>query len=388
MYVVLTLLSLLPLAVAGQVVWVYVTGAELREQGRRQADARIELPARRGAILDRAGRTLAVNVARYDLALDPTVSGFKEVQHTFFERLSKLIGLTAGTLRRKTEERASPQYVVLARGLSEAQKEEIEALEVPGVILEARFSRRYNYGTTAAHVLGHVNTDGHGLAGVEVQYDAYLQGEPGWRAAVRDRRGVLKPVVGGTAAEPKHGETVVLTLDLIRQTILEEELAQGVAESEAMWGTAVAMDPHSGAILAMANVPTYDPNRAAVFSEGARRNHAVTDQLEPGSTFKLVSAVAAIEQGVVAMDQVIDTGDGWGVFGGRTLKDTHAHGEITFAEVIAQSSNVGMAKTAERLAPGDLYQYARNLGFGQPTWIDLPGEVKGTLKRPSRWSRW
>jgi cell division protein FtsI (penicillin-binding protein 3) len=270
--------------------------------------------------------------------------------------------------------------------MGEAQKEEVEAWDIPGVILHPKFARRYNYGYTASHILGHVNTDLEGLGGVELQYDAYLRGTPGRRAAQRDMRGVRKAVVGGAVVEPKHGETVVLTIDLIRQTILEEELAKGVAESGATWGTALAVDPHTGAILALANVPTYDPNRAAAFSEAARRNHAVTDHLEPGSTFKLIGSVAALERGLVEMDDIIDTGPGWHVFGGRTMKDTHAHGKITFTEVIAQSSNIGMAMTAERMKSGDLYQYARNMGFGQPTWVDLPGEVGGTLRKPKSWS--
>ena len=387
MYVVLTLLSLVPLLVVGQVLLIHLTeGSELREQGRSQAASYIDLPAKRGAILDRAGRTLAVNAARYDLALDPTIAGFSNYQQTFFERLSKLTGQPAGSLRRKVRDRTSKQYVMLVRGMGEAQKEEVETWDIPGVILHPKFARRYNYGTMASHILGHVNTDLEGLAGVELQYDAYLRGTPGRRAAQRDRRGIRKAVVGGAVVEPKHGETVVLTIDLIRQTILEEELAKGVAESGATWGAALAVDPHTGAILALANVPTYDPNHAAVYSDAARRNHTVTDRLEPGSTFKLIGSVAALERGVVQMDDIVDTGAGWAVFGGRTMHDTHAHGKISFTDVIAQSSNIGMAKTASRMKPGDLYQYARNMGFGQPTWVDLPGEVAGTLRKPASWS--
>jgi cell division protein FtsI (penicillin-binding protein 3) len=197
---------------------------------------------------------------------------------------------------------------------------------------------------------------------------------------------VIKAFVGGQVVEPKHGESIVLTIDLVRQTILEEELARGVRESGATWGTAVAMDPHTGAILAMASYPSYDPNRAASFPEAARRLHAVTDRLEPGSTFKMVTAIAALEQGLVSMSDTIDTGAGWAVFGGRTMRDTRAYGRLSFEDVITYSSNVGTARVAERMDAGVLYQYARNLGYGQPTYVDIPGEVSGTLRKTHTWA--
>lgn len=387
MYVVLTLLSILPLLVAGRVVWVvFAEGDELQARGERQARSTVEIPPMRGAILDRSGRALAINTARYDLALDPTVKGFAAKENTFFEKLSALTGTSAAVLRRQVETRSSPQYVLLRRDLSEEQAETIESWDVPGLILTPKFARRYNYGTTAAHVLGHVGADGSGLAGLEKEYDEHLTGTPGWRAVKRNRRGQIKAFVGGRVVEPKHGQSLKLTIDLVRQSILEEELQRGVGESGARWGTAIAMDPHSGAILAMANMPTYNPNQPGRYSDAARRNRAITDQIEPGSTFKLVGAAAAIEQNIIEMTDSVETGDGWAVFHGRTMKDTHAHGTIPFTDVIAKSSNVGMAKTMRKIEPGIFYQYARNLGFGQSTWIDLPGEVGGTLKNPSTWS--
>ncbi len=387
LFMVLTLMTVWLLAIAGRMFWIYLgEGAALRAEGQRQMRAVVEIPAMRGEMLDRAGRALAVNTVRYDLALDPEVEGFVAQASTFFERLARLTGRPATYFRQRVARRSSPRYVLLWRGLTETQKKAIESWQVPGVILEPHFSRWYPYGSLAAHVLGYVGADGRGMAGLELQYDRYLQGRPGRRVVQRDRRGVLKPMVGGEVVEPEHGQTLVLTLDLIRQTILEEELALGVAEAGARWGTAIAMDPRTGAVLAMANVPTYDPNRPAAAPEEARRNRAITDRMEPGSTFKLITAIAALEQGVVALDDTIDTGNGWAVFAGRTMRDVHAYGRISFAEALVHSSNVGIAKVATRLKPGMLYQYARNLGLGQPTMIDLPGEVSGKLKRPSQWS--
>jgi cell division protein FtsI (penicillin-binding protein 3) len=387
MYVVLTLMSIVPALIVFQVLRIHVAdGEELREQGERQTSSFVTIPAIRGAILDRGGRMLAVNTARYDLALDPTVAGFGNLESSFFERLSKLTGRSAASFRRKVLTRKSPQYVFLLRGIDERQKEAIESWNVPGILLDPSFARRYNYGPTASHVLGHVSADGQGLSGLELQYDSYLNGVDGRRTVKRDRLGHIKAYVKGKVVEPRHGESLFLTIDLIRQTILEEELARGVAEMGAMRGSAVALDPNTGAVLAMTNVPTYDPNRPTAYDTEARRNAAITDRLEPGSTFKIVAAAAAIEQGIVAMDDSIDTGDGWAVIQGRTLHDTHANGTLSFEDVIALSSNIGTAKVVSSMKPGTLYQYARNLGFGHPTWIDLPGEVPGLLKRPESWS--
>ncbi len=387
MYVVLTVLAAVPLLIVAQMLRIHLAdGSQLRAKGERQASSFVSIPAIRGAIVDRYGRTLAVNTARYDLAVDPTIDGFKDVETSFFERLSRLTGVPAASYRRQVRQRSSPQYVLLVRAITERQKENIESWDIPGLILNPTFARRYNYGTAAAHILGYVSQDGHGLAGLELQYDDILRGTDGRQAVKRDRLGRIKAYVEGQLVEPKHGESIVLTIDLVRQTILEEELARGVAETGAKSGSAVALDPYTGAILALANVPTYDANRPAAYPAEARRNRVITDRLEPGSTFKLVTAIAAIEQDVVEMEDSIETGNGWTVLQGRTLRDTHAHGKIPFREVVAVSSNVGTAKVATRLDRGTFYQYARNLGFGQPTWVDLPGEVPGRLKKPSEWS--
>lgn len=389
MYVVLALLALLPVFIVGQILRVHIgDGAELKEQGERQASSFVTIPAMRGVIFDRAGRTLAVNAPRYDLALDPTTRGFTPaVAGSFFERLSKLTGESRARIERRVNGRRSPQYVLLARNLSERQKEEIDGWDVPGLILTERYARRYTYDEAAAHVLGFVDTDGRGIAGVELQYDEFLRGEDGRRAVKRDRLGMLKASVGGQVVDPHHGESIVLTIDLVRQAILEEELARGVADAGARWGTAVAIDPHTGAILAMASAPTYNPNRASSYRDDVRRLHAITDRMEPGSTFKLVSAVAALEQGVISLSDTIDTGNGSAVFGGRTMRDTRAHGRISFEDAIAVSSNVGTASTILKVDDGAFYQYVRNFGFGLPTYVDLPGEVSGTLPNPRNWNR-
>ena len=389
MYMVLTLLSIVPVVVAAQMGWIVIAEkSELRDRAKEQARSTVEVPAMRGSILDRSGRALATNTARYDLALDPTVEGFSGAESRFYEELAAITDRSAAHFRRRVEDRYSPEYVSLYDGLTERQYEKVQGWDVPGVILTPRFARHYMHGPTAAHVLGHVGGDGHGLAGLELAYDDALSGTPGRRIVKRDRSGRIKAFVGDGGHPPRHGDDLVLTVDLVRQAALRDELRRGVRESEAAWGTAVAMDPETGAIQAMANVPTYNPNRPGDAPDAARRNRVITDRFEPGSTFKLVGAAAAVDQGLVPLDDSVETGEGWAVFHGYTMKDVKAYGTISFAEVISKSSNVGMAKTVQQhLEPGTFYQYARNMGFNMPTGVDLPGEQEGVLKTPDEWSQ-
>ena len=386
MYIALILLAVLPLVIGGQLLWIqFIEGDALRESGHRQARSQVVLSAKRGDIVDVRGRALAVNTPRYEVAIDPTYPGLESELDSFLVSLATLTGTSAVTLKSRIGERASPQYVRLLE-LTPDQRAEVESWDVPGVIMEERFRRRYNYGRTAGHVLGHVDIDGVGRAGLELKYDEYLQGIPGRRPLLRDRLGYRRVDVEALVIPPKDGQTLVLTIDLIRQTILEEELVKGIQNARAKRGSAIAVDPHTGAILAMANVPSFDPNRPQDTPADAWRNSAITDRLEPGSSFKLVGATAAVELGVTRMDRIIDTGNGILRVYGRTMRDTNPYGEIPFHDVIVRSSNVGMAKTAQQMQPGDLYRYARNYGFGQKTWIDLPGEITGYLKKTNLWS--
>ncbi|MBT8399899.1 MAG: penicillin-binding protein, partial [Rhodothermia bacterium] len=199
MYVVLTLLSILPALVGLQVLRIHAyDGTELRQKGSRQASSAQVIPAVRGAILDGEGRTLAVNAARYDLALDPTVPGFAAERSRFITSLSRVTGASRESIARRIDRRRSLKYVMLRRGLREDVKEAIESWNVPGVILEPDYARRYNYGTTLSHVLGHVNSDGNGTAGLELKYNDILRGEDGRRVVKRDRRGKIKVSVDGS----------------------------------------------------------------------------------------------------------------------------------------------------------------------------------------------
>ena len=388
LYVALAFAGLLPLLVVGQLVYINVSQSEeLQDVGISQASTTVSIPALRGAIYDREGRELVINTATYELALDPTVDGFTTTERSrFFENLSLLTKRPASYFENKVANRVSPKYVPLLKGLTESDREVIEQWKIPGAILVRTYARRYNYGGIASHVVGYVDKDGMGIDGLELYYQDYLKGTPGHRAVQRDRTGEIKAYVAGRTVEPVDGQDLILTIDLELQAIMEDELLAGIEETEAEWGSAIAMNPYTGEILGMANVPTYDPNRFYEFPGASRRNRAITDRIEPGSTFKLITAVAAIETEASTLRDSIATGNGFAIIGGRGMKDMHGYGDITFAEAIIKSSNLGIAKTALKLDRGIFYQYARNLGFGQKTWIDLPGEVDGTLRKPREWS--
>ncbi|MCY4170956.1 MAG: penicillin-binding transpeptidase domain-containing protein [Bacteroidetes bacterium] len=387
MYGIFAVLALLPLIIAGQMVWLNIAqGDYLREIGWTQVESQEILPAHRGEILDIHGRALAVNSPLYKLALDPLTQGFDDEKTFFLLRLADLTGKSIAKLQTQIDERSSPQYVRLA-DLTYDQRKEVYAWDVPGVILEERPQRQYVYGTSFSHILGRVDLDGVGIAGLEMEYDQYLTGRPGRRTLFRDRRGYRRIDVEGLVVPPVDGESLVLTIDLIRQTIMEEELVAGVAEAGALRGSAIAVEPSTGAILALANVPAYNANAPMQSAPSAWRNTAITDVLEPGSAFKMIAATAALEAGYTTMDRLVDTGDGSLQIAQYTLNDINPYGELTFNDVIVKSSNVGMALTTSPMRPEELYEYIRNFGFGEKTWIDLPGEVTGLLKRTDRWSQ-
>ncbi|MCS7155863.1 MAG: penicillin-binding transpeptidase domain-containing protein [Bacteroidetes bacterium] len=362
-----------------------VQGAELRRLGAQQAHRYVSIPARRGAIYDRAGRLLATAELRYRVAVDPKAPRFGERAEDLYRHLGRLLGRKPELYRERVRRAAGARYVVLEPELLESQARELDPSRWPGLILERFWRRVYPYQGLAEHVLGYVDAAGRGMAGVEAYYEVFLRGEPGRRLVRRDRHGHLRPVIGASELAPRHGQELVLTIDLRQQAILEDELAEGVQASGAEWGMAILMDPHSGAIRGWSVYPGYDPNRPAAFPAEWRRNRAITDPVEPGSTFKLVTAMAALERGIVRPERVFTAG-GVRTFGGRVMSDPEPWGQLTFAEAFARSSNIVLAQMAGQLGSGALYQMARNLGFGSPTGIDLPGEVSGRLKKPHQWS--
>jgi cell division protein FtsI (penicillin-binding protein 3) len=262
-------------------------------------------------------------------------------------------------------------------------------MKLTGIGSEPARQRVYPHGPLASQVLGFTGVDGQGLEGVERALEAELRGGVQALVVGHDGRGRQFTLDGGDAwgAMPRAGAHVELTIDAALQRVAEQELERAVREFGARAGTVVALDPRSGEVLAMATVPRFDPNRGPSAAPDAVRNRAITDVYEPGSTFKAVLAAAALEAGVVQPAERIHCENGRYAVGRRTIRDAHPHAVLSFTNVIAQSSNIGCAKIAERLGPERLAATIKALGFGVPTGVDLPGEMAGLTRPVERWGR-
>lgn len=384
------LLFLLPFAILVQIFRVNVVEGEgLRELWNSQAIDYIEIPAQRGNIYDANGSLLATNSAVYKIAVDPFAPGTtRDDLSNVGAVLSEHTNRSASYYRNKIRNAPSnSRYIVLERSISVQAYEDIRALDIRGVILEEEYKRTYNFGTLSAHMLGYVNHNMDGMTGLEANYNRLLKGASGQQKVRRDRSNRIFAYVGAPRQQPRQGLSLHTTVDSYIQAIVEEELEEGVKRNKAKQGTAIVMDPKTGAIKAMANYPTFDPNSPAASDSENRRNYAVADMFEPGSTFKLVTAIAAVEQNVVDFNEVFETPENGRVqIHGQWMRDHNPLGNLTFKETIAKSSNIATSEIAMRLDPKTYYQYARNLGFGTPTNIDLNNEIGGRLQKPYEWS--
>jgi len=391
MFVVFGLVLLFPCAIIFQLVRVnLVEGDELRELWSEQAIDYISIPAQRGNIYDEDGVLLATNAVGYRAAIDPKISGLTSQQiRQVCRTISKHSGKNASRYHRKIRN-APPhsRYIILETDLDTEAYQDLNDLDVRALILEETYRRRYSFGNLGAHVLGFVNHELTGMIGLERQYDRQLSGTDGLQQVRRDRNGRIFAYVGARRKQPQQGYSLYTTIDGHIQAILEEELKAGIDRTKSNYGSAIVMDPRTGAIKAMANYPTFNPNHPASTKEENRRNFAISDMIEPGSTFKLVTAVAAVEQQVVDFDERFETPeDGRKLIHGQMMRDHDPLGTLRFDQVIEQSSNIATAEIAMRLTPKTFYQYARNMGFGTPTNIDLPNEESGRLQKPYEWSK-
>jgi cell division protein FtsI (penicillin-binding protein 3) len=385
--VVVTLLGILPLLIFFQIIRInWVNGDKLRSIGSQQvAEAKIT-PALRGVILDRQGRTLAYSDARYHLAIDPQLAGFKEKRQQFFQWLASVTGKPEAPFWIKMRQNKGSRYIILTGNdtgvppLDESQKKQVDSWQIPGVMFEDRISRRYSYGTLAGSVLGYL-AQGKGYNGIEQQFDTELHGIDGQRFGQKDSRGNIQFVSTGKVVNPRDGENLVLTIDLRWQSIIEEELAKKVQDVGAQWGTAVAVNPKTGEILAMANVPSYDPNDPNSYPAANQKNYAISNAYEPGSTFKLVTMMTAVDQGLIKMNEQFDGKGGYWNKEGVESADDHPYKSFSIPQAVAYSSNIVMAQISMRFKREIVYQYMRNLGFGQRTFIELPNEHQGDLSK-------
>lgn len=373
-------------AVAGRLYLLQVARAdELQAQARRQHELLIEVEGRRGDIVDRYGRELAVSVETSSLFAHP---GRVRDAGRAARLLAPVLGIPASRILERL--RSDAPFVWLARRLDTAVAAAVRATGLPAgkeqqpFGFETESKRFYPAGSLAIHVIGYANIDQNGVEGIEHVYDRTLKGDRSTYLAVRDGRGGM--VLQLIRPPGKQPDDIVLTLDLVLQHIVERELDRAMRETDARAGSAVLMDPRSGEVLALANRPTADPNQYGKASPEGRRNRAVVDLYEPGSTFKVVTAAAALDRATVSTEQVFDCEGGSIQIGGRRIGDRRRFGRLSVREILEESSNVGMIKVGRTLAPEVFYDYIRRFGFGQRTGIELPGERAGQLQKPSRWS--
>jgi cell division protein FtsI (penicillin-binding protein 3) len=349
----------------------YVTRA-MRQQRRT-----IEITPKRGIIYDRNMRPLAMSV--------PVQSAFAapgEVKDAGMAArlLSNALGMPAEEIREKLESGAS--FVWLKRKLEPAKSEAVQSLNLKGIYLQEENQRYYPKRELAAHVVGFVDVDEKGLGGIEHEYDELIRGKAEKVIVMADAR---QHWFDGGEAQREHGANVVLTLDEKIQYIAERELARLIAERHAPGGSVIVQDPNTGAILALANWPKFNPNAAVNVPTEARKNRAISDIYEPGSTFKLITLAAAFDQGLIRADEVFDCENGAMTVGGHLIHDHKKYGMLTVADILANSSDVGAFKIALRLGSPKFYDYIRAFGFGTPTGVDLPGESRGLLRRLDHW---
>ncbi len=351
--------------------------------GRRQHVTARMLRAPRGMIYDRAGRPLAVSVLAPSVYANARqVAAKAEVAH----RLASIVGRKATMIERRLEQ--DRRFVWIARQVDPALVPRLAAMEDAGIGLLDEAKRLYPHGRLAGHLVGFVDIDERGLEGVERSLEGILRGEDGWSSTLHDARG--RVLIGPWTVEttPVPGLDVVLTIDSVVQKVVEESLDWAVKKYHAQGGSVIVLDPSDGAIVAMANAPSYDPNAPARAKAEARRNRAVTDLFEPGSVMKIVTAAALLEEGRITPEEVLFCENGsYRTVGRHVLHDHTPHGALSFGEVITFSSNIGVAKAAQRLTPEELYRYMRLFGVAQRTGIDLPGEVNGILRPPAAWSK-
>ncbi|HDY71174.1 MAG TPA: penicillin-binding protein 2 [Nitrospirae bacterium] len=334
---------------------------------------------RRGSIYDRRGKELAVNLERQSLYSDPEqIKSPVDVA----KALHGVINAKEGRLIEKLS--SDKRFVWLERNISPSIVKKIRSLGIEGLGLLPNMARFYPKGNFASHLLGFVNIDNVGLEGVEKRYDRFLSTSGGRVALTRDAHGNILYTEDDLLES--YGNSIVLTIDEGLQNIVEAEIDRAVGKWRPYAATAIMMNPYNGEVLALANRPSFNPNHPGDYRPSYRRNRAVTDLYEPGSTFKLVMAAAALNEGVATLQSRFDCSEGYVEVGKRKIRDVHKHGWMTLKEIIQKSSNVGAVKVTLRLGPDRFYRYMKKLGFGEKTGIDLTGESSGIVKEPSAWS--
>jgi cell division protein FtsI (penicillin-binding protein 3) len=376
-------------AIFARLIYLQVVRRPFFEQrARMQQQRTIEVRASRGLILDRYGRELAVSVPVDSICAMPAEIS-DAASHA--RLLSQILGTNRAELEKKFARGRG--FCWVARLVEPELVERVRALNLRGIYFQKESKRYYPKGATAAHIVGAVGLDQNGLAGLEQSLESKIQGHPGAMVVSTDAR--QRQFAGSVSQEPEAGLNVILTVDERIQFVAERELQEAIGRTGARAGTIVVSAPESGDLLAIASSPGFNPNEA-VRARGSdslarelerRRNYAASYSFEPGSTFKLVTISAALEEKVARPEEVIDCQMGSIVIAGHRIRDHKPFGHLTVEQVLQNSSGVGAIKLGMRLGDRRLYEYLRRFGFGSPTGVELPGEAAGLTKPAERWSK-
>ncbi|MEW6292081.1 MAG: penicillin-binding protein 2 [Pseudomonadota bacterium] len=348
-------------------------------KGEARYERVIEMPATRGRILDRHGDVLAISTPVKSVWAIPEDARLTPAQA---RKLATLLGIDAREVTRKLA--AERDFVYLKRQIAPDVATQVAGLKLPGIHFQNEYRRYYPAGEVAAHMLGFTGAEDAGQEGIELALDGQLAGKSGSRRVIKDRRGQIVEDVESIRA-PQDGKDAMLALDAKLQYLAYTQLKQAIADHKAKAGGIIVLDARSGEVLALANLPTYNPNNRSKLSGAQLRNRAFTDTFEPGSTFKPFTVALALDKGQVRFDTPIQTAPGRLTIGSATISDAHPHGVLSVAQVIQKSSNIGTAKMALNMPFEDMWTLFDQLGFGQPLKLGFPGEAGGRL-RP--WKRW
>ena len=370
------LLAVWAVGIEARLVYLQVfRHAYLVERAERQQQSTQPLASKRGDILDRRGHVLATSVDADTIYAVPSALGdAKAAAAAICGALRDCSAKERSELLERLQKKRHFAYV--RRQVSPDEKRRVAELGLRGVGFLKESRRYYPNKELAAHLLGFVGLDNKGLAGIESAYDTQIRGKEGQILVYTDARG---DAFNRFERPPTAGSTIELTIDEYLQHVAERELRVGMAENRAVSGSVIVMDPRSGEILAMANEPTFNPNTYRDFAERARRNRAVQDLYEPGSTFKIVTASGALEEKILPPDAWVDTGSGQIRIGSRVIHDEHPHPSLSFTDVIVQSSNVGAIRIGLRLGADRMSDYVQRFGFGRPISPDFPSESSGIV---------
>ncbi|MGE0496420.1 MAG: peptidoglycan D,D-transpeptidase FtsI family protein [Ramlibacter sp.] len=365
----------------GRAAWVQVFGNDFfQKQGEVRFARTLELPANRGRILDRNGVLLATSVPAPSIWAIPEDVNATPAQLT---QLARLLEMSAGELRKKLADE-DKTFVWLKRQVDEPVAREIAALKLKGVYQRKEYKRQYPEGEAVAHVVGFTNIEDKGQEGIELAFNKDLAGRPGSRRVLKDRLGQVVEDMGDTVAAV-DGKDLQLSIDSKVQFFAYQKLRDSVLANKARAGSVVVLDTVTGELLALANFPSYSPDKRETLTGARLRNIALTDVFEPGSTMKPFTIGLALETGRVTPHTMIQTAPGYVTLGGARISDSHPHGMLSVQEVIQKSSNIGTLKIALQMQPREMWELFSQAGFGQKPQLRFPGAVTGRLRPYKNW---